>query len=61
MLLPVAGPKGFGLAFIIDLLCGGLSNGAVGADVHPLYGNAAVPYDCAHFFLAIHTGHFLLT
>ena len=59
MLLPAAGPKGFGLAFIIDLLCGGLSNGAVGADVHPLYGNAAVPYDCAHFFLAIHTGHFL--
>ena len=24
MLLPAAGPKGFGLAFVIDLLCGGL-------------------------------------
>src|SRR5262249_57797128 len=33
MLLPAAGPKGFGLAFAIDLLCGGLSDGAVGADV----------------------------
>jgi LDH2 family malate/lactate/ureidoglycolate dehydrogenase len=59
ILLPAAGPKGFGLAFIIDLLCGGLSNGAVGVDVHPLYGNAAVPYGCAHFFLAIHPGHFV--
>ena len=26
MLLPAAGPKGFGLAFVIDLLCGGLSD-----------------------------------
>nr|MCU0890064.1 Ldh family oxidoreductase [Rubritepida sp.] len=28
MLLPAAGPKGFGLAMMIDLLCGGLSGGA---------------------------------
>jgi LDH2 family malate/lactate/ureidoglycolate dehydrogenase len=58
MLLPAAGPKGFGLAFMIDLLCGGLSDGAVGADVRPLYGDPAEPYRCAHFFLAIHAGHF---
>jgi LDH2 family malate/lactate/ureidoglycolate dehydrogenase len=58
MLLPAAGPKGFGLAFVIDLLCGGLSGGAVGAEVRPLYGNPADPYRCAHFFLAIHAGHF---
>jgi LDH2 family malate/lactate/ureidoglycolate dehydrogenase len=58
MLLPAAGPKGFGLAFVIDLLCGGLSEGAVGAEVRPLYGDAAEPYRCAHFFLAIHAGHF---
>src|SRR5262249_51465839 len=57
MLLPAAGPKGFGLAFVIDLLCGGLSDGAVGADVRPLYGDPAEPYRCAHFFLAIHAGH----
>ena len=31
MLLPAAGPKGFGLAFIIDLLCGGLAGGGIGA------------------------------
>ena len=58
MLLPAAGPKGFGLAFVIDLLCGGLSDGAVGAEVRPLYGDPAAPYRCAHFFLAIHAGHF---
>jgi LDH2 family malate/lactate/ureidoglycolate dehydrogenase len=58
MLLPAAGPKGFGLAFVIDLLCGGLSGGAVGAEVRPLYGDPAEPYRCAHFFLAIHAGHF---
>jgi LDH2 family malate/lactate/ureidoglycolate dehydrogenase len=59
MLLPAAGPKGFGLAFVVDLLCGGLSDGAVGSEVRPLYGDPAEPYRCAHFFLAIHAGHFV--
>jgi len=53
MLLPAAGPKGFGLAVAIDLLCGGLSGGAITDEVRPLYGNPAQPYGCAHFFLAI--------
>ena len=59
MLLPAAGPKGFGLAFMIELLCGGLSSGAVGEEVRPLYGDASKPYACAHFFLAIDAAHFL--
>lgn len=58
MLLPAAGPKGFGLAFMIDLLCGGLSAGGTGGTVRPLYGDLAVPYNCAHFFVAIHVPHF---
>jgi len=58
MLLPAAGPKGFGLAFVIDLLCGGLSGGAIGAEVRPLYGDPALPYQCSQLFLAIHVGHF---
>jgi LDH2 family malate/lactate/ureidoglycolate dehydrogenase len=58
MLLPAAGPKGFGLAFVIDLLCGGLSGGAIGAEVRPLYGDPAQPYQCSQLFLAIHVGHF---
>jgi LDH2 family malate/lactate/ureidoglycolate dehydrogenase len=58
MLLPAAGPKGFGLAMMIDLLCGGLSGGAIGGEVKPLYGDAAVPYGCAHLFVAIDPARF---
>jgi len=53
MLLPAAGPKGFGLAVAIDLLCGALSGGALGTEVKPLYGAAGEHYGCAHAFLAI--------
>lgn len=59
MLLPAAGPKGFGLAFIIDLLSGGLSGGAMGADVRPLYGKLDDPYQCSNVFIAINVGHFV--
>jgi LDH2 family malate/lactate/ureidoglycolate dehydrogenase len=58
MLLPSGGPKGFGLAFVIDLMCGLLSGGASGSAVQPLYGDAAVPYDCSHLFIAIDLAHF---
>ena len=58
MLLPAAGPKGFGLALMIDLICGGLSAGAWGHQVKPLYGPPDQPYDCSHFFLAIDVAHF---
>ncbi|WP_317923226.1 MULTISPECIES: Ldh family oxidoreductase [unclassified Cupriavidus] len=58
MLLPAAGPKGFGLAFMVDMLCGGLSGGGTGEAVQPLYGDSARPYNCAHFFLAIDVAHF---
>lgn len=58
MLLPVGGPKGFGLAFLIDLLCGLLSGGASGAAVQPLYGDAGIPYDSSHLFIAIDVAHF---
>ena len=58
MLLPAAGPKGFGLAVMIDLMCGLLSGGASGANVKPLYGDATVPYDCSQLFMAIDIGRF---
>jgi LDH2 family malate/lactate/ureidoglycolate dehydrogenase len=58
MLLPSGGPKGFGLSFLIDLLCGLLSQGAFGAHVRPLYGDFSVPYDCSHLFIAIDVAHF---
>ncbi|MDA8597350.1 Ldh family oxidoreductase [Porticoccaceae bacterium] len=58
MLLPAAGPKGFGLALMIDLLCGALSSGGVASEVRPLFGDLDKPYNCAHFFLAINVSHF---
>ncbi|MBS0247814.1 MAG: Ldh family oxidoreductase [Proteobacteria bacterium] len=58
MLLPSGGPKGFGLSFLIDLMCGLLSQGAFGDKVRPLYGDAGLPYDCSHLFIAIDVGHF---
>lgn len=58
MLLPAGGPKGFGLAFMIDLLAGGLSGGSIGAEVNALYGDAAKPYGCSNLFIAIDVGHF---
>jgi LDH2 family malate/lactate/ureidoglycolate dehydrogenase len=53
LLLPAAGPKGYGLAFMVDVLTGVLSGGAFGAGVQGLYTNTEAPNDCAHFFLAI--------
>jgi LDH2 family malate/lactate/ureidoglycolate dehydrogenase len=58
MLLPSAGPKGFGLSFMIDMLCGLLSSGAHGDGVKPLYGSPDVPYDCSLLFMAIDVPHF---
>lgn len=58
MLLPSAGPKGFGLAFMFDMLCGLLSGGAHGDAVKPLYGDSAIPYDCSLLFIAIDVPHF---
>jgi LDH2 family malate/lactate/ureidoglycolate dehydrogenase len=58
MLLPAAGPKGFGLALMIDLMCGLISGGASGPKVRPLYGDPGTPYDCSHLFIAIDVGHF---
>ena len=53
MLLPMAGPKGFGLALTVDVLSGILSGGAYGNRVKGLYKDLSEPNDCAFFFLAI--------
>lgn len=58
MLLPSGGAKGFGLSFMIDLMCGLLSQGAIGPQVQPLYGDYANPYDCSHLFIAVDVAHF---
>jgi LDH2 family malate/lactate/ureidoglycolate dehydrogenase len=53
MLLPSMGAKRFGLAAAIDLLCGGLSGGALGPEVGSFSGDPAKPYGCSHLFMAI--------
>ena len=58
MLLPAGGAKGFGLSFMIDMMCGLLSQGTSGAQVRPLYGDFGVPYDCSQLFLPIDVGQF---
>jgi LDH2 family malate/lactate/ureidoglycolate dehydrogenase len=58
MLLPAAGPKGFGLAFMLDVLSGVLSGGGFGSAVKGLYADPGVPNDCAHLFVAIDPGAF---
>lgn len=53
MLLPIGGPKGYGLAVVVDVLTGVLSGGQSGAGVKGLYADTSIPNDCAHFFLAL--------
>jgi LDH2 family malate/lactate/ureidoglycolate dehydrogenase len=58
LLLPIAGPKGFGLAFMVDVLTGVLSDGGFGSAVRGLYADTSDPNDCAHAFVAIHPPSF---
>ena len=53
LLLPTMGAKRFGLAAAIDLLCGGLSGGALGPEVGSFSGDPATPYGASHLFMAI--------
>ena len=58
LLLPLAGPKGFGMAVVMDVLSGALSGGAVGMDLsgpRP----AERPFRVCHFFMAIDIGRFV--
>jgi LDH2 family malate/lactate/ureidoglycolate dehydrogenase len=57
-LLPAAGPKGFGLSLVIDLLCGGLSGGGWGPHLGEMRGDLGKPYNGSSLFLAIDVGHF---
>ncbi len=52
-----AGYKGYGLAVVIDILCGVLSGAAFGSHVGPLSSN--YPSNTGHFFAAIDISPFL--
>lgn len=55
LLLPFAGHKGFGIAFIIDSLCAALGNTWSGHDVPNIYepGKEDLPGRVSHVFIAI--------
>lgn len=52
-LRPVGGPKGYGLAIVVDVLCGLLSGAGPSPDVGPLYDAFDEPMRLGHFVAAI--------
>lgn len=53
MLLPTGGPKGYGLALMVDVLTGVLGGGSSGAQVKGMYADVSIPNDCSHVFIAL--------
>ncbi|TMQ60990.1 MAG: Ldh family oxidoreductase [Candidatus Eisenbacteria bacterium] len=58
-MLPAAGPKGFGLGIVVEILSGLLSGGAFGHEVGSLFHTWDRPADVGHFFLAIEIERFM--
>jgi LDH2 family malate/lactate/ureidoglycolate dehydrogenase len=57
--LPIGGPKGSGLAMLMDILGGVLSGAAFAGDVGDQYKNYERPQNVGHFFLALQPGLFV--
>ena len=52
-LLPMAGPKGYGLAFIVDILCGPLTGALFGIRLPKMYGDYNKFRMIGHIFIVI--------
>lgn len=59
MLLPFGGAKGSGIAFLLDILTGGLNGGLFSIDVRNNFTNHDRPSGNGHFFLALKISAFL--
>jgi LDH2 family malate/lactate/ureidoglycolate dehydrogenase len=57
LLVPIGGPKGFGLAVVMDVLAGALSGAAIGRELAKTHTPNA-PSKIGHFFMAIDVGQF---
>lgn len=57
LLVPIGGPKGFGLAIVMDVLAGALSGAALGRELARTHQPNA-PSKIGHFFMAIDVGQF---
>ena len=58
-LMPMAGPKGFGLAFIFDILSGPLTGALFGKKLPLMYGDYDKHRELGHFLGAIHIKSFV--
>lgn len=58
-LLPAGGPKGYGLAFLVEILGGVLSGAAVGSQIGNMYHDFSKPQDVGHWMLALDIAAFL--
>ena len=58
-LLPAAGPKGFGLALMVEILSGVLTGAGVARGVGSLFSTWDRPVDAGHVFIAIAPERFL--
>jgi ureidoglycolate dehydrogenase (NAD+) len=52
------GYKGYGLAFVIDILCGVLNGMTYGRRINDMYGDLEHPRKLGHFLMAIDPGRF---
>ncbi|KPJ80012.1 MAG: hypothetical protein AMS19_10030 [Gemmatimonas sp. SG8_23] len=50
LIQPLGGPKGFGLALMVEILSGALSAGGMGHEVRSMYKDFERPGDNSHFF-----------
>jgi ureidoglycolate dehydrogenase (NAD+) len=57
-LLPLGGPKGYGLGFAIEILAGMLSGAAVSHELGNMYTDFTKPQNIGHWLLAIDLAHF---
>lgn len=57
-LLPMGGPKGYGLSMMVDLFAGVLAGAAVGGNIGSLFGNMDRPQNVGHYMMAIDVGSF---
>jgi LDH2 family malate/lactate/ureidoglycolate dehydrogenase len=60
-LLPAAGPKGFGLGLMVEILSGILTGAAMGQEVGSVFHTWDRPVNVGHLFVAIHIEHFTPT
>lgn len=56
--LPFAGPKGSGIAMLIDLLCGELLAGVSGSEIGDMYEDWTRPQQVSHLFIAVNPATF---